>query len=108
VRDLLVLLYQIQTFGDNGIILEFVFPDLHKDFNHVLHSVTNRTLVQDGPEAFEDRCISLWGVLSEECANFAHEADSNFDRVIGRSFEEQYEDLKSNDFVGNLLVDQVS
>ena len=70
--------------------------------------MTDGSFIQHSSKAFEYRGISFWRILCQECANFAHEADSDFDGVVRGAFQEKDENLKSNDFVSNLLVYEMS
>ena len=105
--DLLLLDDQIQALRDDWVIFIFVFPDLHKDLDHILHSLGYGPFIQHGSETFVNRCIGLWRVLGEVRSNFPHETNSDFDRVICWAFQQQNQDLKSNDLVGDRLVDEV-
>jgi hypothetical protein len=42
VCDLLVLFYQIESFGDNWVILELVPPDLEQNLDHILNPLVDR------------------------------------------------------------------
>ena len=107
MRNLLVLLDQVQALGDDGVIFVFVLTDLHEDFDHILHTMANGALVKDSTEAFEDGGVRFWGVLGKESPDFTHKPNSNFDGVVRRTFEEENEDLESNDFVRDSLIDEM-
>ena len=89
MRDLLVLLYEIQSFRDDRIVLVLVLAYLHEDFNHVLHTVTNVALVEHCSEALVHGSVRFGGVLGEECTDFPHETDRNLDRVVRRPLNEE-------------------
>ena len=105
MRNLLFLLDQVQAFRNNRVVLVLVFSDLHEDFNHILNPLTDPALVQDGAEAFKYCGIGLWRIFCEEGADFTGETDGNLDGVIGWPFKQKDKYLKSNNFMGNSLVD---
>ena len=107
VRDLLVLLHQVQTLWHDRVVLVLILAHLHEHLDHVLDPVGDCPFVQNSTEALVYGGVRLWRVLREERANFSHEADSNLDGVVGGAFEEKEENLEGNDFVRDSLVDEV-
>lgn len=93
VGDQVVLFDEIETFRDDWIVLELLSSDLEEDFDHVLNSFLDPTLVQDGTEGFEDTVVGLWGRFGEEGTDFAHQADRDLDTVARWVFEEEDEHL---------------
>lgn len=108
MRDLLVLLNQIQPFRDDRVILELVPPDLEQDLDHILNPLVDRPLVKYGSETLKDSVVGLGRIFSEESSHLSHKADGDFDAVIGRLLEHEDEHLKGDDFVGDGLIDEVS
>jgi hypothetical protein len=43
-------------------------------------------------------------MFRKESSDFSHERDGDFYRVVRRSFEEEDEHLKGENFVGDLLI----
>lgn len=64
-------------------------------------------LVEHGAESFVDRSVRLGRVFSQEGADFAHESNSNLDRVVRRTLKKQNENLECNNFVSDALVDEM-
>lgn len=108
MRDLLVLLNQIQPFRDDWVILELVSPDLEQDLDHILDPLVDRPLVQYGSESLKDSIVGLGRIFNEEGSDLSHKAHGNLDTVVGRLLEHEDEHLKGNDLVGDGLVDEVS
>lgn len=106
--NLLVLLDKVETFGNDGVVLILVLANLHQDFNHVLNTLANAALIEDGSEALVDSRVGFGRILGEEGTNFSHEANCNFNGIIGGSFQQENEDLKGDDFMCNSLVHEVS
>jgi hypothetical protein len=106
--NLLFFFNQVKTLGEDWVVFVFVLPSLHQDFNHILDPVANRAFVQDSTESFKDGRIGFWGVFGKVCAYFSHEANSDFDGVVGRSFKKKDQDLESNDFMSDGLIDKMS
>lgn len=104
MRDNVLLFDEIETFGNDRVVLVFVLADLEQDFDHVLDPLVDPTLVQDGAESIENPVVCAGRVLREEGADFAHERDGNLDRVVGGAFKEEHEHLKCEDFVRDLLI----
>lgn len=50
VGDEVVLLDQVESLGDDGVVLELLSSDLEEDFDHVLHPLLDSALVQDRSE----------------------------------------------------------
>lgn len=59
MRDLLILLYQIQAFRKNRIILVLILSDLHEHLDHVLYTVADTAFVEHGAESLEDSRIGF-------------------------------------------------
>lgn len=53
VRELVLLVYQVQAVLDDRVVLETVLPDGKHHLNHVLDPFVDGRLVQDVPEALE-------------------------------------------------------
>ena len=60
MRDLILLLDQVQLFSDSRIVLESVLANDEQLFNDVLDASLNFALVQDGPEPLEDCIDPSW------------------------------------------------
>lgn len=106
--DLFVLLDEVESLLHDGIVLVSILPRLEKDFNHVLDSLFDVAFVQDGSESLENEIVGLRRMLREEGADFARESTSDLDRVGRRVFEKKEEDLESDDFMRDGLIDEVS
>jgi hypothetical protein len=100
VRDLLLLFHQIQTLGDRWVVLVLVLPDL-------LAPLRDGSLVEDGAKPLKDGVVRFWAVLGEEEADLAHEADGDFDGVVGGAIQTQQQDLQGDNLVCDVLVDEV-
>lgn len=107
MRNLLILLDQVEALGHDWVVFVLVLPNLHEHLNHILHPLADGPFVEDGAEAFEDECIPFASTLvfSKEGADLAREAYSELDRVVGWSLKEKENDLESDDFVCDRLVD---
>ena len=105
--NLFVFFYEVQAFWKNGILLVLVFAHLHKDLNHVLHAVTDGSLIENGTEALKDGRICFWRVFRKESADFTRKANGNFDGVVGWTFEKQDQYLECDDLVRDGLVDEM-
>lgn len=107
VCNLVLLFNQVQLFLDGRALLELVFSDLEKNFNHVLGSLIDVRLVEDVAELIEhgqrDGRLHLLQVLPHLLA----ESHSNLNTVVGRLVQEQQENLASQHLMLNLLVDQM-
>lgn len=99
---------QVKTFRKDWVVLVLILPSLHEDFDHILDPVADRSFVKYSTESLKDSRIGLWRVLSEEGAYFAHEADSNFNRVIGGPLKKKNQDLESYDFMSDGLINKMS
>lgn len=106
--DLLLLLNQVQTLRNGGVILILVLPDLKQDFYHVLTPLANLAFVQNGSKSFKDGIVCFGRVFGKELTDFTHEPDGNFDRVVSGTIEAQKEYLEGNDFVSDILVTKMS
>lgn len=105
MSNLIILLDQIQPLRNDRIILILVLSYLHQDFDHILDPVADASFVENSPEAFENETVGFGRVLGEVCTDFAHEPNGDFDGVVCGSFEEEEEDLESDDFMCDCLVD---
>ena len=56
------LVYQIETFRNDRIILILVLPNLHENSDHILNPVTNAALIQNGTETVVYSPIGFWRV----------------------------------------------
>lgn len=63
--------------------------------------------MEDRTESLVDSIVGFWGVLGEEKADFPHESNSNFDGIIRWSFKTEQEDLKGDDLMCNVLIDEM-
>lgn len=108
MRNLLVLLDQVQSFGDDRVILELVPPDLEQDLDHVLDPLVDSSLVEDGPETLKHSVVRLGRVFGEESSDLSHETDGDLYAVVCGLLEHEHEHLEGDDLVGDGLVDQVS
>ena len=101
VRDGVVLLDEVESLGDDGVVLVLVLADLEEDFDHVLHALVDAGLVEDRAEALVDAVVGLWARLGQERADLLHERDGDLDRVVRRLLEQEDEDLERNNLVGD-------
>ena len=107
MRDLLLLLNEIQTLWQDRVVLVLVLPGLEQHLDHVLNPLLDVALVQDGSESFEDEVVGFGGVLGEEGSDVSSESASDLDGVRGGSFEEEEEKLEREEFVSDRLVDEL-
>ena len=107
MSDLVLLLDEVELLLDNGVVLVAVLANLEQHFDHVLGAAVDIVLVQDVLELVEDNMGDARGHLLEEEADFAHEADSDLDTVIGWLLQQQDEDLAGEGLVDDLLVDEM-
>jgi len=77
--DLVILLYKIETFRNDRIILILVLLNLHENFDHILNPVANAALIQNGMEMVVYSPIGFWRVFDKESTNFTHETNIDFD-----------------------------
>ena len=108
MRNLVIFLYQVQSFRNNWVVLELVLPHLHEDLNHVLYTITDGTLIEYCAEAFKDSRVGLRRVFSEVRADLSHEADRDLNGVVCRAFEEEDKDLEGNDLMSDTLVHEMT
>jgi hypothetical protein len=108
MRDLLVLLNQVQPFRDDRVVLELVPPDLEQDLDHILNPLVDRPLVKYGSESLKDSVIGLGRIFSKEGSDLSHKADGDLDAIVGRLLEHENEHLKGDDLMGDGLIDEVS
>ena len=87
MRNLVVLLHQVQPFRDNRVVLILVLADLHENLDHVLNTVAYGALVQHGTETLKDGLVGFGRVLGEVLADLAGEADGDFNGVVRWAFE---------------------
>lgn len=104
MRDLLILLNQIQSLWNRRVVLVLVLPDLEQDLNHILTPLADRSLVKDGPETLKDGVVCFWTVFGQKEADFSHEPDCYFDGVVRGSVQAQEHDLKGDDLVCDELI----
>lgn len=57
MRNLLFLLNKIQSLWNSRVVLVLVLSNLEQHLNHVLTTLVERTLVQDGSEALVDTVV---------------------------------------------------
>lgn len=107
MSNLLILLNQIQTLWQNGIIFILVLPNLHQHLNHILNPLTNISFIQNGSETLEYISVCLWCIFGEEGSDFACEANCDFYRIVCWPFKEEKKDLEGDDLRGHGLVYQV-
>lgn len=107
MRNLLVLLDQVQTLRDRRVVLVPVLADLKEHLDHVLHALVDRALVQHRAEALIHAVIRLGRRVGEERPDLAHEADGDLDAVVRGLFEQEDEDLQGDDLVCDGLVAEV-
>jgi hypothetical protein len=91
VRDLFVLLDEVQSLRQDRVILVLVFPRLEQHFDHVLDPLLDVAFMENGSEALEDEVVGLGRVLGEEGADVAREGASDLDGVRGGGLEEEEE-----------------
>jgi hypothetical protein len=85
MRDLLVLLHQVESFRYRRIVLVPILPDLEENFDHVLTPLTDSTLMQDCSESLEHRVVGFRAVFGQKEPDFTHESDGYFDGIVGRA-----------------------
>lgn len=107
MRDLLVLLDEIQTLGHDRVVLVAVLPRLEEDLDHVLDALLDVALVEDGAEALVDEVVGLGRVLGEEGADLAREGARDLDRVGRGLLEQEEQQLEGQELVRDRLVDEV-
>ena len=73
----------------------------------MLDTVTDRSLVEDSTEPFEDGRIGLRRVLGEVGTHFSGEPNGDFNRVVSGTFEKEDQNLKRNDLMRDTLVDEM-
>ena len=61
--DNFVVLHKVQAFRHDRVVLIFIFPNLHKNLNHILHALADGSFVEDRPQSVEDEVVAVWGVL---------------------------------------------
>lgn len=105
--NLLVLLDEVEPFWEDRVVLVLVLPRLEQDLDHVLHTLLDVALVQDSPKSLKDEVVGLGRVLGEERANLSGERTRDLDRVRGRRFEQEQEQLKGEQLVRDRLVDEM-
>lgn len=107
MRELVVLLDQLQRLGDRDVVLEPVLPHLERHLDHVLHSLLQFSLVQNILQHLKYSVHALRADFLQFHAALLEERDGHFDRVVGRRLDEQREDLQREDLVSDALIDQV-
>lgn len=107
VRNLVLLLDQIQLVPDRRVVLEPVPAHLEQHLDHVLHPLVDARLVQDGPKLLVDGVVDARANVLEQLAHLAREPHGNLDAVVRGVAEQQHEYLDGDDFVRNELVAQV-
>lgn len=107
VRDLLVLLDEVELLDQDRVVLEAVLADLEQDLDHEQHALLDGALVQDRAEALKDDVGRLGRVLRQEQADLARERARNLKRVGRRVLLQEQEDLQRQELVRDRLVDEV-
>lgn len=107
VRDLILLLHQVELVLDGWVVLEAVLAHLEEHLNHVLHTLVDVCLVQDVPQLVPHGQRNSWLHFLEMLPHLAHEVDGNLHTVVGRLVQQQQEHLAGEHLVGDLLVDEV-
>jgi hypothetical protein len=107
MRDLLILLDQIQPFLHDRVVLVPIFPRLEQYLDHVLHPLLDIPLVQDRSEPLKNEVVGLGRVLREEGANLSRKGAGDLDGVGGGVLEEEKEDLEGDELVSDGLVDEM-
>jgi hypothetical protein len=107
VRDLLVLLDEVELLDQDRVVLEAVLADLEEDLDHEQHALLDRALVEDRPKALEDDVGRLGRVLGQEEADLARERAGNLERVGRRVLLEREEDFERKQLVRDRLIDEV-
>jgi hypothetical protein len=95
--DDVVCLDEIETLGDDRVVLEVVFAHGKEDFDHVLGSLVERIAVEDVAVHLEDAVIDSGRRFGKQCADLAGEGDGDLDAVVGRTLDEEREDLQGED-----------
>lgn len=107
MRDLIFFLDEIELLADGRIVFVFVLPDLKQDLYHVLCALVDIGLVQDAAKLVKDGQGNRLLHLFQKLADFARQADSNLDGIIGGLVEKQKQDLRDHAAVRDLLVTEV-
>lgn len=107
VCNLILFQNEIKAFWQYRVVLVLVFADLEQHFDHVLHTFIDDTLVQNGAESREDVVVRDGRVFGQEGADFADEANGDFDSVVCWRLEKEHKNLKCDYFVRYALVDEV-
>jgi hypothetical protein len=107
MRDLLVLLHQVESFRYRRIVLVPILPDLEENFDHVLTPLTDSTLMQDCSESLEHRVVGFRAVFGQKEPDFTHESDGYFDGIVGRAVKTEEQDLEGDNLVCNILIAKV-
>lgn len=104
MRDLIVLLNQIQLLLDRWVVLVFVLPYLEKNLNHVLDPLIDVFLIKDAPKSIKNhngyRHVHFFEVVSD----FSRQTNGNFNAVVRRFVEEQQQHLYCYHLVCYLLI----
>ena len=107
MRDLILLLDQVELLGNAWVVLKLVLARLREDFDHVLDSHTDLALVQHRAEPIKHTVARLGRLFAKKSAHFAHERDGQLDTVVGGVFQQQHENFKCNKLVHNALIHEV-
>lgn len=107
MRDLLLLLHQIQPLRNCRVVLVLVLSHLEQHLDHVLAPLANGAFMEYRTESLEDGVVRLGAVLGQEQTDLSHEANGDLDRVVCGSIKAEEEDLKGDNLVGDVLVAKV-
>jgi hypothetical protein len=105
--DLILLFHQVQLLLDSWVILEFVLAHLEQHFDHVLCSLVDIGFVQNVSKLVKyshgNRRLHLLQILP----NLSTETNRNLNTIVGRLMKQEKQNLTSEHFMLNLLVDKM-
>mmetsp|Transcript_53341 Transcript_53341/g.159164 ORF Transcript_53341/g.159164 Transcript_53341/m.159164 type:complete len:393 (+) Transcript_53341:580-1758(+) len=107
MRDLVLLLHQVQILQNRGVVGKLLPADIEEALNDILHAPIYDTLMQDVLEALEDGLASSRRHLLQGQAALLDETHADLDGVVCDSLEEKRRNVQGKQLADDLLVDQV-
>ena len=108
VRNLVLLLDQVQLRHHTGVIFEVLLSYLEQLFNRVLNSSFDLAIMENVSESLKDCIDTCWGGFCKYLATINEKFSSQFNRVFGWLFKVESKNLEGQQFMNDLLVNQVS
>lgn len=105
--NLLIVVHQIELWGNWWVVLVLILANLEQNFDHVLCALLHLALMQQVAKSLKDTLVSARGLLCKERSNLLHESNCNLYRVVCGLAEQQEQHLEGQEFVCDPLVSQV-